>query len=285
MSLAWVNNYDPTERWWSVEVSFDSILDEIFGVVNNKQHAHAFVEGAGFDWKSDTDGSELYKEFVERLEETDDPRRHLIEVWGWIDDQIKSMRREYATMTKGVRGKRHPHPQTGEDVEDVATRVIRQQAKDGRKGETDRAPTMSDEEKKAKIIETAMQKKVDEPTAQRWARETVDGKRRVLIKSVNLDNPHAFFNVEWANDVVEIWLNGNHAVHQHLIEILSEDTEDTDREELVDRIGRAAFTFRMMLVAWGRYEDKTPKDLKLQVEDMRSDWGREIREFLKAIES
>ena len=46
LSLAWVNNYEPEERWWSVEVEFDPILDEIFGVVNNKQHAHAFVEGA-----------------------------------------------------------------------------------------------------------------------------------------------------------------------------------------------------------------------------------------------
>ncbi|MCY4213943.1 MAG: ATP-binding protein, partial [Gammaproteobacteria bacterium] len=45
MSLAWVNNYEPEERWWSVEVEFDPILDEIFGVVNNKQHAHAFVDG------------------------------------------------------------------------------------------------------------------------------------------------------------------------------------------------------------------------------------------------
>ena len=37
VSLAWVNNYEPQERWWSVEVEFDPILDEIFGVVNNKQ--------------------------------------------------------------------------------------------------------------------------------------------------------------------------------------------------------------------------------------------------------
>ena len=42
VSLAWVNNYEPTERWWSVEVEFDPILDDIFGVVNNKQHAHLF---------------------------------------------------------------------------------------------------------------------------------------------------------------------------------------------------------------------------------------------------
>ena len=47
VSLAWVNNYEPTERWWSVEVEFDPILDDIFGVVNNKQHAHLFVSGAG----------------------------------------------------------------------------------------------------------------------------------------------------------------------------------------------------------------------------------------------
>ena len=92
LNLAWVNNYEPQERWWSVEVDFDPILDEIFGVVNNKQHAHAFVDGAGFDWKDIADPGETFGDLRERLAETKDPRSHLLDVWVWIDDQIRRMR-------------------------------------------------------------------------------------------------------------------------------------------------------------------------------------------------
>ena len=88
VSLAWVNNYEPTERWWSVEVEFDPILDDIFGVVNNKQHAHLFVSGAGVDEKELKDEGETLEEFRERLEATGDPRFRLLEVWNWIEQQL-----------------------------------------------------------------------------------------------------------------------------------------------------------------------------------------------------
>ena len=67
LSQAWVNSYEPEERWWSVEVEFDPILDEIFGVVNNKQHAHAFVAGAGFDWEQAALPGETIGQLRERL--------------------------------------------------------------------------------------------------------------------------------------------------------------------------------------------------------------------------
>ena len=125
MSLAWVNNYEPEERWWSVEVEFDPILDEIFGVVNNKQHAHTFVSGAGFDWEDIAEHGESPGALRERLEETLDSRYHLIDIWTWIDAQISAMRREREKMTKGTGTSRHP--QTGEEIEDVATKVIKAQ--------------------------------------------------------------------------------------------------------------------------------------------------------------
>ena len=78
-----MNSYEPQERWWSVEVEFDPILDDIFGVVNNKQHAYGFVAGAGFDWK----GAALPEETFERTswngwsatgDHAGAPHRHLV---------------------------------------------------------------------------------------------------------------------------------------------------------------------------------------------------------------
>ena len=282
VSLAWVNNYEPEERWWSVEVEFDPILDEIFGVVNNKQHAHNFVSGANANWEEMKDPDETIGAFRERLEETADPRIHLLEVWTWIDDQIKRMREERSKIRKGTRKPRHP--QTGEEVEDVATKVINEQTAQGETGDSDNAPETSRDQKIEQIIKSAKQVRVDEETAREWAEQTVDSGRRVLLKSVPLGHRDAFFDVESVNDVIEVWLNEQHPVHKHLIEVLTNDIEDHSLEDLTKRIQTAEFTLRMLFIAWARHEDKAPAGYKGTLEDVRMDWGRETRKFLDVIE-
>ena len=182
LSQAWVDSYEPQERWWTVEVEFDPILDEIFGVVNNKQHVHAFVAGAGFDWEQVALPEETFGEFRERLAEAGDLRVHLIDIWVWIDDQIQEMREERKTIMKGIgSGGTTRHPQTGESAEDVATTVIVEQTERGERGTTDEAPpAATDDEKIAEIVEWAGHHKVDSETAQQWAEETVKSGRRVL---------------------------------------------------------------------------------------------------------
>ena len=284
LSLAWVNNYEPEERWWSVEVEFDPILDEIFGVVNNKQHAHAFVSGAGADLKEMTDPNETLSAFRERLQETSDPRAHLLEVWTWIDQQIRQMRIERKKIMADT-GPSSRHPQTGEEVEDVATKVINEQKERGEIGDSDNAPPTSSEEKIQQIVESAKQVRVGAKTAQEWAEETVLSGRRVLMKSVTLGHQDAFFDVESVNDVIEVWLNDQHPVHEHLIEVVAAEIKDQTPEELVERLRKATFTLRMLLLAWARHEDKAPTGTKETLEDVRMDWGREARKFLKVIES
>ena len=283
LSLAWVNNYEPEERWWSVEVEFDPILDEIFGVVNNKQHAHGFVEGAGFNSKEMKEPGESLGAFKERLIETSDPRAHLIEVWDWIDNQIIRMRLERKKLMKGTGTSRHP--ETGAEPEDVATVIINEQAASGEKGDSDNAPETSDEEKIRQITESAVQVRVGHETAYKWAKETVQSGRRVLIKEVSLGHKDAFFDVESVNDVIEIWLNDKHPVYKHLIDVLDTEIENRSSEELSECIQTAAFTLRLLLIAWARYEDKAPAGMKDSFEDFRMDWGREARKFLRVIES
>ena len=58
LDTGWTNSYDPTERWWGVEVEFPSTLDEIFGVTNNKQSATIFSHMAQFDWQSEASSGE-----------------------------------------------------------------------------------------------------------------------------------------------------------------------------------------------------------------------------------
>jgi hypothetical protein len=287
LSQAWVNSYEPEERWWSVEIEFDPLLDEIFGVVNNKQHAHAFVSGAGFSWEEAADPGETFGAFTDRLEETADPRRYLIEIWNWIDDQIQRMRAERKTIMRGTgSGGGARHPSTGEDAEDVATNVINTQASAGETGTSDTAPPATDEEKINSIADSATQVRgVDPDTAKEWAEATVTSGRRVLMKEVTLGHGHAFFDVESVSDVIEVWLNDKHPVYEHFIEVITADSADQELQELQERLDKAAFTLRMLLFAWARYEDKAPMNVKEQLEDIRMDWGREARRFFDALES
>ena len=279
VSTDWVNNYEPEERWWSVEIEFDPILDEIFGVVNNKQHAHLFVSGAGFKWEDMADADESYGAFCERLRETSDPRYFLVDVWTWIDKQIVQMRKEREKIMRGT-GSKTRHPDTGEEVEDVASKIIKQQKEEGETGESDDAPEMSNEDKLRSIAESARSVHVNEETAEEWAKETVYRGRRVLLKSTNLGHKDAFFNVQSVSDVIVVWLNDQHPFHTRLIEILDIDEKDQTPEELIERLNEASFTLRMLLIAWARYEDKSPTSFTETLSDIRMDWGRETRKFL-----
>lgn len=287
MSLAWVNNYEPEERWWSVEVEFDPILDEIFGVVNNKQHAHAFVDGAGFDESEAPELGESFGDYRERLKETGDLRYHLIDVWVWIENQIGRMRDERRKLMRGT-GTTRSHPVTGVRLEDSATDVINEQAENGEMGESDKAPPVTAEEKTRNIVRSATQRHVPQKTAEQWAYETVSNDRRVLLKAVDFGHRDAFFGVESVNDIIEIWLNDRHPVHKHLIEVLrseADEQDESDPEKLATRLRDAAFSLEMLLVAWARHEDKAPASLRETLGDLRMDWGREARKFLEVIES
>ena len=104
------------------------------------------------------------------------------------------------------------------------------------------------------------------------------------MKGATLGHDHAFFDVESVNDVIEVWINDKHPVFEHLIEVLDDETSGQVVQDLVDRLEKASFTLRMIMIAWARYEDKTPPDLKMTLEDLRMDWGREARDFLRTIE-
>ena len=282
VSLAWVNNYEPEERWWSIEVEFDPILDEIFGVVNTKQHAHNFVNGAGFDPEDSRDEGETYGTFMERLEQEGDPRFHLVEIWQWIGDQVTQMRKERRKIVKGAR-ERHSHPESQKDIEDVATDIVKAQTARGQLGASDQAPQIDDGEKREQLEMSLKSHQVDAQTARARAIETVDKGRRVQIQAGRVDSS-AFFGVESVGNIIQVWLNDRHPAYEHLIEVLMAD-EESSAEDLERRLQKADFTLQMLLVAWARYEDKLGKAERERAQDMRTDWGREARLFLGVIES
>ena len=49
LDTSWTSSSDPTDRWWSIEVSFGPELDSVFGTITNKQSATIFAKGSSWN--------------------------------------------------------------------------------------------------------------------------------------------------------------------------------------------------------------------------------------------
>ena len=283
LSQAWVNSYEPTERWWSVEVSFNPILDEYFGVVNNKQYAHEFTQGASFSWEQERYPGESELAHKDRLEDTGDRKFYLMPIWNHIKDQIKEMRRKREQYMKYTRSPRHN--ETGRNPAREASKVIDNQRANSQEGKTDKAEPM-DSVSKTELIVGVIQKNpdIDDRRARQWAQEIVDANLKVEIVPISPGHRNAFFVVEFVNNVLFVELNQEHPVYEHLIDVLESSYDDTSIGDLRESIEKANYFFRILLVAWARYEDKCSPKTRERLQDVRMDWGMEARKFIQEIE-
>jgi len=279
LDAGWTNSYDPTERWWGVEVHFPPALDEIFGVTNNKQAARYFSEMAKVDLTALMDEYESYSDMVREMNADQDPRIPLIEIAKKITDNIKSIRDLVKAQSKGLRTqKRH---QEERPTEQRATDVTRQRIEEGYKGESDRqeetmTPAQREQEIKAELIEQGTMVEV----AEKLAAQTVGRGLKYQFNEAAIGGP-SFFDVKSRGGTVIVTLNTRHPAHQHLLEVLESDDSQADEAELRSRLARARDGIELLLMAWARYEDEEPEGKRRDaVQKARWEWGSYARQFL-----
>ncbi len=148
-----VNGYDPTERWWGVEVEFPPSLDDIFGVTNNKQSARNLSELLRIDSQSLSEDGKTFTQLKEELKEDEDPKRPLLDIVDKINNQLSIIRGWLKAQTKGTRS----NPEKRHDPykpEKVATTVTQERKTQGYKGKSDADEQLPKEERKQVIKET-----------------------------------------------------------------------------------------------------------------------------------
>lgn len=277
LDASWAIGYDPTERWWGIEVEFPPALDEVFGVTNNKQSATVFSHMAQFDWKTEAEPGESFVELKERLRADGDPRVELIDISQYIRDQLSQVRDRLKDQTKGMRsgGKRHDDT----SVEDRASTKFKQRATEGHKTEQDEKvfdKSASDELQKD-LVEN---KHYSEQVATDIASAVEKRGRRVIFIEQESDS-YAFFQIEQRpGGITEIIFNRHHPAHESLILALdNEIAEGADNRDLVARIQNASDTLKMLFAAWARYEMEDVPN-RQRIKDMRQEWGKMARIFL-----
>ncbi|MGH1393529.1 MAG: ATP-binding protein [Trichormus sp.] len=275
-----VNNYDPTERWWGIEIEFNPLLDDIFGVTNNKQSARNFGEILQLDIESLLEEGKTVTQLKEELLQDEDPKFPLLELAHKISSQLSLIRRLIKNQTKGTRTateKRHdPYK-----PEKVATTVTQERKSQGYKGQSDADEKLPKEERKQVIKETLKEEGVTETKAELLAATTVDDGLKYTFVEAPLDTP-AFFSVKPRGGAIIVTLNTNHPAYQNLVEILEEDVDKADVDTLRSRLVNSLDGLKLLLMAWARYEDEQPDGkFKENAQDTRIDWGRVARRFLE----
>ncbi len=147
-----VNNYDPTERWWGVEVEFPPALDDLFGVTNNKQSARNFSEILQLDIKSLLENGKISTQIEEEMRQEEDPKLPLLKMAKKIESQLSFIRGLLDKQTKGSRKNQKRHD-THKPIK-IATHVTQKRKNEGYKGKSDQDEKLPKEERKEAIQKT-----------------------------------------------------------------------------------------------------------------------------------
>jgi len=273
---AWTNSYDPTERWWGVEVEFPSTLDEVFGVTNTKQSATIFSNMAQYDWRAEARPDESMTAFIERIQGEGDPRALLLPIVEHIRKQIQLARGLLKKQTAGRRTKDDRHDKPA--VEDLATSKFRERAEQGHETDADRAQFTEDDRNKLKE-DLKTDKNYSDQVAEDIANATLLRKRKVIFLTKAMDG-YAFFNVEHKHGgLTAIVFNTSHPFYEQLMTCLEPEVGDETDAQLLDRVHKAADTLELLFAAWARYEMEEVSQ-QARLFETRQEWGKMARFFL-----
>jgi hypothetical protein len=276
LDRSWARGYDPTERWWGVEVDFPPELDEVFGVTNNKQAATIFSHMVNFAWELEAEPNETYLAFKEGLEEEEDPRVALLGIVNHIQLNLKNIRDKIKDQTKGKRGGMKRHIDTS--VEDRATTKFKERAEGGHETDSDKE-TFGQKAKDALVKDLIAGKKYSESVAKEIA-EAVEKRGRKVVFIEAASEMSAFFSIETKpGGLTEIIFNSEHPAYKPLLMALDDDTADATAADLIMRIGNASDILKMLFAAWARQEIEDMRNRE-RLKLMRQDWGRMARDFL-----
>ncbi|MEO1955225.1 MAG: ATP-binding protein [Gammaproteobacteria bacterium] len=264
-------DYNPTERWWGIEVSFPPALDVIMGVDHTKQHA------ANFKYLNIEEEAKSEKmtvqEFKEMLENDEDPRQVIFEISKRIQANLSPMRKQIARQREGARQQRNIDEGINDPAVEAGSKAIKKRQEEGYSGLSDIEESSSTIEERKETLSELLQSKSDDPdSAREMAGLLVDSNLKYHFSSLPYDGP-SFFAIETRGGVMNINVNANHSLHKHLYDILDSDNSEANHSTLI--------ALKIMIQAWARMEDESSDIQRERFSDIRNDWGRMTRDQLR----
>lgn len=278
---SWANHSDPRDRWWGCEVAFSPDLDDVFGVVNNKQEATNWGQFAQLDWEDfREEENESLTDVIKRMQDEDDPRSILIVVSKYIKDQIDLMRGVLRDQGKGRRGRpsRHEQPDAP-DIEDKASDKTKERSN---VRPTDRDNESFDDAKREQYAKDLVDKGYSEDVAIQKAELVLTRQRRIDFIEEDWDSD-AFFQITLRTGGLSVVsLNSSHLFFQRLKLLLNQDDSlvELTPEEAIEQLQNTSDVLHLLFAAWARYEEEANEDTRKRLTSIRRSWGAMVNFYL-----
>lgn len=261
LSQDWTIAYDPTERWWGIEISFEPALDEILGVSNDKQQAANIRALSIADIAADNNISkaEARTALIGELESGDPTMSVILDISQAVENALSPIRKTVTKQRVGIKKKREAEPAVKKGTDHIN--------QNGDPGQTqiwnDTPPSQRQDATKKLLV-------ADGETPEAAAiRVTAieENKSRVEFVMTDLGN-RDLFESTLQNGFYYIRVNSGHPAIQKLAGIDSQ-TEDQDLDnETLNRL-------KLFFLTWVDMEAKANPEEKKNIRDVRQTWGFE----------
>ena len=243
----WLTDTGTTDRWMGVTVEFEPVLDEYFGITNNKQDARRLADFARRE-TADSDENVMVATVAHRV-------HHL----------LSEMRKIIKAERRGQRGT------GGQSDADRELRNVTNAI------EQTRTPIPNDKTALDKDIIVEILRPTDAPEGRPI--EIVTRKLRVEIATGDLGATE-IFRPEARGGIMLVTLNRRHPMFEALQRALSFDDSE---EKMESRLHDAEWVLNRLLISYSRaeVETETNPSEKQEFESVRSRWGRVASDIFK----
>ncbi len=258
--------YDPVERWWGVEISFQPDSDKAFGVTNNKQFATSFKQLTLEELADQEDMSPGEMRIF--LEEQEDIRLPILKISDIIISKLRSIREQLKNQTKGV--KLAKSASEGADLAQEAASIVVEG--DGKEGVSDKQAKKLSEDEKREEIRGELEKEGIATTpddfnkiVDHWLHDS-----KFIFTSSEIRGSRVVFDVSQPAGKIKLTFNTKHPAYEIFIKHIEEED------------GMAFGALKLLFAAWARMEDieSQSEEKRELLEDLRMHWGQIAKEML-----
>lgn len=252
-SFGFLDASEPRHRWWGAEVRFEPVLDELFGVTNNKQEVRAIKK---FD-------SEMLEILSESKEDGDYKANLLYEINKILDQNIKEMMKIITGRREGSRKKKI---ESGALIDRVNEDVSK-----------DKTPTESLDHSKSLTEDQKIDERVKLLLHDDSSLDEVDA-RKIAVKTI--DYRVDILTDEWPGN---LFLDRRFAANAS-VGIINRNTQFYEQfwrylEEFEDKKGYEAL--EVLMIALIRAEDELAiRYDKKTFENFREKWGMWVERLI-----
>lgn len=261
-NFGYFNEQDERERWWGCEIRFEPVLDELFGVTNNKQSVR------GINYLDEAEFKKEHEEDFAELLENDLKMKLRFELSKIFSHNHRNLMEVIKSRGAGKRGKNARERAQADKSTLIANRELKDQKVPTRS--TVEGGTKSTEEKVMEWKERLLSS--DTTLTDEDAKNVAPEKIDLIIEKDFKDWPGSqFLAVETTGSTCVLVINRKHPFFTELYEPLMDAGDDKYIESL-----------DLTLMSYARMEDELYSRID-DLDEIRDIWGRHLKSFLNEL--